>query len=1108
MSQRRRFNTHGLDDAFVEAVATGRDGLRDLVLRAIESNLTSHPKQHLLLRAPRGAGKSFLMRMVQIAIRRQAEAEGWPVVAVLLPEEQRNIRRPHLFLAEIRRILEGRPAGEVRVRWAEEAGAWDRELALLDEAIGERLLVVMVENFDHLAGTVFEAEHAQGVLRHALAREEGHLMLIATSTGRVAPDYDDPLFRNFRELTLKPWTEAQCLEYFEHLRARENLPGLTPEERRRAQAIALFGGGSPRIATVLYEVLDQPDAMTIAQALDRVVDELADYYRNRLDGLSPRAADILDTLLRMGEPQSQTAVAGALEEQQSGVAELFSELLADQILVGTAARHSRETLYQLSDRLMVHFYRTRYFDPEARQSRLEAIAELLAIFLTEEEKAAHAAKFRAEGRAAEAALMERVMRPAQDSPGHGGGRWHENTFHGKQRALQWAMAAGETLPMLALRRAEIAALAEGLDQQRLLDWWRRQWPGIEAGGDPRLQSLALRQIGFCQIELGQHAAAIETLRDALTRATQAGDTREQAIALCQIGWSQGQLGQHAAAIATLRDALTRATQAGDTREQAIALRHIGFCQGELGQHAAAIETLRDALTRATQAGDTREQATALRYIGWSQGELGQHAAAIETLRDALTRATQAGDTREQAVALRLIGFSQGALGQHAAAIETLRDALTRATQAGDAPEQAVALRHIGFSQGALGQHAAAIETLRDALTRATQAGDTREQAEALRLIGFSQGALGQHAAAIETLRDALTRATQAGDAPEQAVALRYIGFSQGALGQHAAAIETLRDALTRATQAGDTPEQAMALRQIGWSQGALGQHAAAIETLRDALTRATQAGDAPEQAEALRLIGFSQGALGQHAAAIETLTEAARRAKGLGWESSSAYSLALGWRDAAGTDSTIPGIAASLHAMLALGETALPALALDGDEAAVLALREGSLADIWPALHQDMSGGRSPAIGPRLAREIARIATARGRAPAYAAADIVLRLCLPPAAQGPAAARIAATLGGFLGGLVQQLENPALLRDITENLEHLAGHAQATQAAMLRARALELENPNDPAALERVDPDIVAALRRRRGITAPEELYPQPGPPPRRRKRRAKKRGE
>ncbi len=756
MSQLRRFNPYGLPDSLVEAIATGRDRLVGRILDEIEANLTSRPRQHLLVRAPRGAGKSFLMRLVQIALRRKVEAAAWPVLAVLLPEEQRNVRRPHSFLAEIRRLVEGRPAEELRVRWSEDQAAWDTELAALDAAIGERLLIVMVENFDHLLGTAFKGEQAQAVLRHTLARDDGRIMLLATSTQRVAPDYDDPLFRGFTELRLEPWSEDECMEFFAAARAATGKPPLTQAQQSRARAIAVFAGGSPRIATVLHDALDSGDAVGAAEILDALVDEMSDYYRNRLDGLSPRAQDVFDTLLRLGEPKSQSEVARAMGEAQNRVAEVFSELLADQMLVGQRAAQGRETLYRATDRLMVHFYRTRYFDPEQRASRLEAIADFLASFFDAEELGQEAVKLEAQGRERDGAVL---------------------------RGLS-ARGAG------ASPATEAAAPAD---------------PGL--GG--------LAETAFRLSLARDHPAAIATLREALARAEAVGDVREQARSLRRLGWNQGEMGEHAAAVATLREALARAEAAGDVGAQAESLHLLGWNQGQMGEHAAAVETLREALARAEAAGDVREQAGSLRHLGWNQGEMGEHAAAVASLREALARAEAAGDVGEQARSLRLLGWNQGEMGEHAAAVASLREALARAEAAGDVGEQARSLRLLGWNQGQMGEHAAAVASLREALARAEAAGDVGEQARSLRLLGWNQGEMGEHAAAVASLREALARAEAAGDVGEQARSLRLLGWNQGEMGEHAAAVASLREALARAEAAGDVREQERSLSGLG-----------------------------------------------------------------------------------------------------------------------------------------------------------------------------------------------------------------------------------------------------------------------------------------------------
>ncbi|MBF0395057.1 MAG: hypothetical protein HQL38_20465, partial [Alphaproteobacteria bacterium] len=509
MSPLRRFNPAQLSDDLAESLATGREAVLADLLRHVENNRDSRPMQHVQLVAPRGFGKSFLMKLLGIELRRRPG-----LLVVTLPEEQRNIRKPFLLLDEIRRLLEGRPPADVVVRWSAEDEAWDIAAAALDSAIAERcpggFLVAIVENFDHLLATAFRDDKAQMRLRGLLARENGRLMLVATAPRTPDSDYSRPLFKAFARLRLRPWTEDDALAFFDRVRQSAGEPPFGEDERARARSIALFAGGSPRIATVLYEVLQTRDAISAA-ALDKLVDELSDYYRNRIDSLSPRAQDVLDTLLRIGEPKSQTEVAAAMGESQSRVAEVFRELLADEILTGVPATRSRATLYRVTDRLMVHFYRTRLLHVGA--SSLEAIADFLAAFFSAEEQRREAARLRAANRAEEAAVFENLL-------------------------------AGKVAPPWWMPRPDAEASPAGGAP-----------PSATPDGDPEFAALLDKaaELG----KRGEHDAAITASRRAFARAEAPGGVAGQAKAP-RGWWAHARKGEHDAAIETLRAAIGRA----------------------------------------------------------------------------------------------------------------------------------------------------------------------------------------------------------------------------------------------------------------------------------------------------------------------------------------------------------------------------------------------------------------------------------------------------------------------------------------------------------------------------------------------------------------------
>jgi hypothetical protein len=91
-------------------------------------------------------------------------------------------------------------------------------------------------------------------------------------------------------------------------------------------------------------------------------------------------------------------------------------------------------------------------------------------------------------------------------------------------------------------------------------------------------------------------------------------------------------------------------------------------------------------------------------------------------------------------------------------------------------------------------------------------------------------------------------------------------------------------------------------------------------------------------------------------------------------------------------------------------------------------------------------------------------------------------------------------LADCVGAIARGDTTPELARDTADMLSQR--RILPTESALLRARAIDLEDPDNPAALERVDPDIAAAIRRIRGVTDPDELFRRGTGPQRARKAR------
>jgi tetratricopeptide (TPR) repeat protein len=703
MSYIKKFNPYDLSEQTLGAIATGRERVLEEILAIIAGNAEGGRVQHLQVVAPRGYGKSFLMRMVQSALKARV-AEGLPAVLALLPEEQHNVDAPHRLLNEIQRVLEGRPADSLLGgAFAESDGAWEQAVVALDTTIaaklpeGRGIAVAVVENFDQLISDVFRRPRDQSRLRALLDRPGGRLMLLATATRRADAAYEQRLFHATRLIELEPWKEETCLSFFERLRGHRRAGTMSPQLQAKARALAQFIGGSPRMATVLAEVLDSNDSLRVAQMLDALVDELTPYYKHRIESLPRRSRTLLDALLRMGEPRTQSEIAARLGTTQARIAEPFNELRAGGEVVGVKAQHSAEMLYRVADRLLAHYYRKRHLGVGEGVSLLEGIVEFLESFYTPAEQREEAERLRALNRPKDAAVFERLImanKALLDSERSGldpGNGWLDE-LRKRLIALDDAGRNDEAFMLCqqAVKRAEVSGTRKEVARsQRFLGW-------------------ALN-------EMGRHEEAEKELRRALALGEQVGDLREQMGASRVLGWVLCEMGRYEQAEKEMLRALALGERVGDLSEQTEALRLLGGILSEMGRHKDAAKELRRALVLGEQVGDLRQQAKILRSLSSILSELGRHEEAEKELRRAFALAEEVSDLYGQARASRSLGWTLNKMGRHGEAEKELHRALALAEQGGNASDIAWTLVECLRVAKAIGNDVAIVTAWRRAL---------------------------------------------------------------------------------------------------------------------------------------------------------------------------------------------------------------------------------------------------------------------------------------------------------------------------------------------------------------------------------------------------------
>ncbi|GEO80827.1 ATP-binding protein [Pararhodospirillum oryzae] len=688
------FMTHRMTDDAVRALATGREEETAQVLDAVRRSHAAAPGtlQHVLIYGPRGFGKSFLTRLVQIRAG-DLDTESAPLRFVLLPEEQKNVtRNPHALLAYIAHKLADLRTGEdgswteSMFQWpdpAKEAAHWNEAANTLEAELdrsfpgGQGLAVVAIENFDFLLSSLFKEEIAEQRLRGWLDRPGNRVMVLATATGTVDMDYDRPLFQAFQSIRLRPWTPEDCIAYFDRHRRSHGKPPLDDDRRAKARAIADFIGGNPRLAQLLADVLDTQDALSVAQTMTALADKLADYYRRRIDDLPPLAQGLLDALIRGGEPTSQTDLAARVgADGQNAIARIMQDLQRTDIIRGYDEPGGRSVLYQVTDRVFVHFYRLRQGNQSAQDSPLTTILDFLRAFYSRTEQRDQALAYLDQGRPAEA----RVFADLAAEGGGDGDSPYRTDWAGRLERLESVRPGCLPLPV-----AEIVARMDACPETAY---------GLGgADGDPLVRAIIQAQ---ALARMGMAEEADRTLTRALAE-TANDKTAEALLALERTFLLVDELDRIQEAVTCLRRIGPDVFNDWPPTARTEGLTDLAWSLGALGEHDAAIATGRKAAALAEKTNDIRGQARALLLVAFSLGELGDHQEVLATGREAAALAEKANDIRGQAMALGLVAFSLRQRGDHQEAIAIGREAAALAAQAGAVDEQADALRLVVFS---------------------------------------------------------------------------------------------------------------------------------------------------------------------------------------------------------------------------------------------------------------------------------------------------------------------------------------------------------------------------------------------------------------------------
>ncbi len=349
----------------LEKVFVQREWLAKELVEKIILSATTLAKHYALLVGMRGIGKTHLVALVYHRLLKEFTVNPAlkdKLVIAWLREEEWGVDS---WLDFVNRILRAMADDDPKAAalWAELrriAVEHSVELAavnasrLLREAIGDRTLLLIMENLDDL----FKGLGLRGQQQfRSFLQEEKCCTILATTPGLFedVESREKPFFGSFntRNLDLLSVPEAiELLEKIATLGGQEELAVFlrTAEGRSRVRAVHHLAGGNPRVYMLFSQFISRDSLDSLVQAFMKMLDDLTPYYQARMKELSNQQRKIVELLVDRRQPLMVKEIAGECFID-AGTAGSQLRVLR-QIGYVEATQDGRDSLYELREVLM------------------------------------------------------------------------------------------------------------------------------------------------------------------------------------------------------------------------------------------------------------------------------------------------------------------------------------------------------------------------------------------------------------------------------------------------------------------------------------------------------------------------------------------------------------------------------------------------------------------------------------------------------------------------------------------------------------------------------------------------------------------------------------
>ncbi|MCG5056500.1 MAG: tetratricopeptide repeat protein [Limnoraphis sp. WC205] len=298
-----------MEHSVLEEIFVQRHSQVEELIESIRSSVVSREKQHILLTGSRGIGKTHLVSLIYHRIREREELQKQLFIAWLSEEEWSIISFLDFLICifntlQVESTKTDQPCpSSIESLYEISVDAMEKEaLVLLKEFIGDRTLLLIVENLDELLNGL--DSNGQKQLRSFI--EENSCVMLATASSlpnavkrKSATFYQ---FFNHQELEgLKLEDARNLLAKIAKLKGNKELEDFIKEPTgfNRIKAVYHLAGGNHRLYVIFSEFLTHRNSLDqLVEAFMRTLDDLTPYYQDRMRSISGQQRKIIEFLCK------------------------------------------------------------------------------------------------------------------------------------------------------------------------------------------------------------------------------------------------------------------------------------------------------------------------------------------------------------------------------------------------------------------------------------------------------------------------------------------------------------------------------------------------------------------------------------------------------------------------------------------------------------------------------------------------------------------------------------------------------------------------------------------------------------------------------------------